>query len=297
MKIIFLGTASLSPLKDRNPTSVFINYKDQNILVDCPEGTQRQLRTIGISPTKVNKVLITHWHGDHVFGLVPLLQTMVMAQYHKTLEIFGPRNSKKFLDKIMKTFVSRQGLKYNLKEINKNGKFFENEDFYLEARKLDHATPCLGYALIEKDKRVIDIKYMDQFKLTKHPLLGKLKKGIDINYKGSNISAKKATILKKGKKISVVLDTKICKGCFDLAKNSDVLIIESTFLKELENLASERKHLTAEQAALIAKKSNVKNLYLTHFSQRYKNTSGAEKEAKSVFKNTICAKDFTEINL
>ena len=265
--------------------------------MDCPEGTQRQLRMLDISPTKIDKILITHWHGDHVFGLIPLLQTMTVAQYSKTLEIFGPKNSKEYLDKIMQMFVKKDEIKYNLKEIKKDGVFFENENYYLEAKKLDHSTICLGYAFVEKDKKTINLGYMKKFKLTKHPLLGKLQKGGDITYKGDKISAKEATIFKKGKKIAIVLDTKICQGCFDIAKDADVLITESTFLKDLENLAKERKHLTAEQAALIAKQANVKNLYLTHFSQRYKDTKDTEKEAKSIFKNTVCAEDFMEINL
>ena len=133
--------------------------------------------------------------------------------------------------------------------------------------------------------------------MTQHPLLGKLQKGHDIEYNGKKIKVKDATIIKKGKKVTFILDTSYHINCIKLAKDSDYLIIESTYSDKLKDKAKEYKHLTAKQAALIAKKANVKNLILTHFSQRYKNVDELENEAKKEFKNVILATDLLEINL
>ena len=95
MEIFFLGTGCMVPTKDRNTSAILVSYKNDNILIDCGEGTQRQMRTAGIKPTKITKILISHWHGDHVFGLPGLIQTLGASEYSGVLEIYGPKGSKK----------------------------------------------------------------------------------------------------------------------------------------------------------------------------------------------------------
>jgi len=297
MKLTFLGTSSMIPTKDRNPSSILLTDKNENILIDCGEGTQRQLRKIGVSPTKITKILITHWHGDHILGLPGLIQTIAAAEYDKTLEIFGPKGTKKFMKQMIELFLSKRSLKLKLKihEIKESKNFYETEDYYLASKNLKHTMPVIGYSFIQKDKRNINIDYTKKFGLVKDPILKKLKDGKTISYKGNKISPKDATILKKGKKVSIITDTEYFKDISKFVKNSDLLICESTFEKSLKEKAKEYKHMTSEDAAKIAKEANVKKLFLTHFGQRYKTTTNLEKEAKKIFPNTKAAKDFLEI--
>ncbi len=295
MKITFLGTSAMVPTKERNHPSILINYDRENILIDCGENTQRQLKFINFSPNKITKLLISHWHGDHILGIPGLIQTLGANNYEKTLEIYGPKNSKNFMKKIINSFLLENKIKYKVHEVN--GKFFENENFYLEATYLNHSAPCLSFSLIEKPKRKMNLTYLKKFKLTKHPLLGELQKGKDIIYLNKKIKVKDATFIVKGKKITYLSDTLFHPSCIKAAKNSDLLISEATFANDFKEKAKEYSHLTAEQAAQIAKKAKAKQLILTHFSQRYKTTEELEKEAKKIFKNTIAAKDFTTINL
>ena len=298
MKITFLGTSCMIPTKDRNHTSILVSYRNENILMDCGENTQRQLRIAGISPTKITKILITHWHGDHVLGLPGLLQTMAASEYSKVLEIYGPIGTKMFLERIQMTYILRANLKIKVREIKKNGVFFDGKDFSLEAMKLKHGnTPCLGYSLVEGDRRRVDIDYTKEFGLVRHPLLGELQKGKSIRWKGKTIAVNKATYLIKGKKLSLILDTLLTDDCYKLAKNADILICEATYLDDFKERAKEYGHLTAKQAADIAKKSGAKKLILTHFSQRYKDVGRLRKEAKNTFENTVCAKDFLELSI
>ena len=133
--------------------------------------------------------------------------------------------------------------------------------------------------------------------LKKDPLLGELQKGKDIIYNNNKIKARDATLLVKGKKVTYLSDTLYSDSCIKAAKNSDILISEATFGNDLIDKAKEYYHLTSGQAALIAKKASVSKLILTHFSQRYKTTGQLEKEAKKIFKNTIMAKDFMQLDI
>jgi len=291
MKITFLGTSSMMPTATRNHSSILFNYKDENILVDCGEGTQRQFRVGNLNPLKITKILITHWHGDHVLGLPGLLQNLYRNNYNKTLEIYGPKGTKLFLQKMFEWFYSDIKLKISIKEVEE-GIFFENQDFKLECTKLDHKVPCLGYSFIEKNKRKINMNYLKKFNLKNNPIIRELQLGKDIIWEGRKIKNKLATKTISGKKVSFILDTGFTKNILKLAKDSNVLICESTHGDELIEKAKKFKHLTSKQAALIAKQSKCKELILTHFSQRYKETNNLLKEAKRVFKNTSAANDF-----
>lgn len=294
MKITFLGTSAMLPTKERNPNAIFISYNSEGILVDCAEGTQRQLRLAGISPTKVTKLLITHWHGDHVLGIAGLMQSLGASNYTKKLEIYGPKGSKTFFKNMMNGLAFKSRIKYEIKEVDQ-GKFFYNNDFYLEANKVKHSIDCLAYSLIEKDKLKININYTKKFGLTQHPLLGELQRGKDIIYEGKKIKVKDATIIKKGKKICFILDTYYDKKLINIAKNSDLLISESTWLEKDKLI--DKEHLSAKDAGLLAKRSKVKKLILTHFSQRYKDLNELLKEAKKEFSNVELAKDLMSLEI
>ena len=290
------------PTADRNHSGILVSYRDEKILIDCGEGTQRQIRKAKISPMKIKKILITHWHGDHVLGLPGLMQTLAKYSYEhgydRTLEVYGPKGTKKFFDKIFTFFIPPHGkVKYKVIEIKKNGVFFENDWFQLEAQSMNHNIETLAYSIIEKDKRKIrkDILKKKGVKPGKH--IRKLQEGKDIVYEGKKIKVKDATYIEKGKKLSIIMDTKKCSEAVKISKNADLLICEATFLEELKDKAKDYHHLTAKQAAEIAKKAKVKKLVLTHISQRYKDDKGHQKEAKKVFKEVIVGKDFQKLKI
>ena len=296
MEITFLGTGSMIPTKNRNQTAMFLKYKDEGILFDCGEGTQRQFKVIGIAPTKVTKILVSHWHSDHILGLPGLITTLGASKYNKKLEIYGPKDSKKFVQNIFKAFIPKNRINLEVIEVKKQ-KIFENHDFYIEALPMKHGAPCLGYSVVEKGKRKIDLTYLKKFKLKQHPILKKLQQGKDITWKGKKIKASKATKEIQGKKVTFITDTIPNDNIIKLAKESDVFICESTHTKEVGEKTSKYKHMTAEQAAQLAKKAKVKKLIITHYSQRYKTSKPLLEEAKKVFKNTIAAEDFKKVNV
>lgn len=299
MSIIFLGTAQAIPTITRNHTSIFLNYKNENILIDCGEGTQRQLRKANINPCKITKILITHWHGDHVLGLPGLFQTLVLNNYNKTLQVYGPKGTKKFMKEFVNVFIPVLKFKAEVHEVE--GKFLETEDYEITAKQLDHGNaPCNGYEFKEKDKLRINKEKLKKLKLTREEelKLTELTKGKSIKLRNKTIKPKDLTYLQKGKKISFIFDTKVCNNASLLAKDSDLAIIESTYANEEKNLAEAYGHMTAEQSAKIAKKSKVKKLILTHISQRYEFKENIlEKEAKKIFPNTEIAKDLMRVEV
>jgi len=296
IEVVFIGTSSMVPTKERNQSSVLISYKNNGILIDCGEGTQRQLKIGGIALTKITKILISHWHGDHTLGLPGLIQSMSASNYNKTLEIYGPKGTKKHFNAMFKAFVFDKKMNIDIKEI-KEGKFFENSDFILEAARLDHGIETLGYNFIDKDRRKIDIKKIKKLGVPEGPLLGKLQDNKSIDWRGKKITPKETTYLVRGKKITIIADTILCDSCYKLAKDADLLICESTYSSKLEGKGEEYGHMTAKQAALVASKSNVKKLVLTHFSARYKDLGEIKEDAKNFFDNVICAYDFMKIKL
>lgn len=294
--ITFLGTGQAIPTAKRNHTAILLSYADENILVDCGEGTQRQFRKAKLNPCKITRILITHWHGDHVLGLPGLLQTLALNNYNKTLHVYGPRRTKLFMDLLYKLFIATGKLKLEVHEIDR-GKIFENENFYIEAERMHHGAPCLSYSFIEKDKIRINKSKLNKLKI-KGKLIAELARGKDIEWQGKKIKAKDLTYKQEGKKITIIMDTGINENCEKIAKNSDLLICEAVYTKAEEEKAAEYKHLTAAQAGEIAKKSKVKKLILTHLSQRYENKENLLlKEAKKIFKNVEIAEDLTKVEV
>jgi len=296
MKITFLGTGAMMPTPERNHSAILLSYESENILVDCGEGTQKQMRIAKIAPTKITKILITHWHGDHVLGLPGLLQTLGANEYNKILDIYGPKGSREYFGNMFKGFINEFKIKLRINEI-KEEIFFKSDGFMLEAKELEHSCPCLGYSFIEADKRNVNVNYTKKFGLTRHPILRELQEGRNIVWKGEKIKAEDATTTRKGKKISFVLDTGYTKKAVELAKDADLLICEATTSDELKEKTERYRHLTTKQAAQIAKEAGAKKLVITHFSQRYSeiDLKELEKEAKEVFKETVAAKDLMEI--
>lgn len=297
--ITFLGTSSAIPTKTRNHMSILVNYKNENILIDCGEGTQRQFRKANINPCQLTRLLITHFHGDHVFGLPGLFQTLGLNNYQKTLYIYGPKGTKRFIEKLYETFIHTKKIKMQVEEVS--GTFFETKDFRLTALPLEHGTPTNGYMFEEKDKLRINKEKLKKLKIPNIPEIGNLTKGKDIKINNKIIRSKDLTYRQKGKKISFILDTRLCNNAEKLAKDSELSIIETTFPENSDNgkaLANEYFHLTAKQAANLAKQNKVKQLILTHFSQRYEHKENLLlHEAKKIFPNTKISEDLMRIEV
>ena len=289
------------PTKDRNVSGIYLGFKGEGILFDCGEGTQRQMNITGIKRTSVRKILISHWHGDHVSGIIGLIQTIGNNDNPPKLAIYGPKETKQRMEHMMQTCIFDNRVEMEVHELTpKQGEvvtFFENEEYKLECAKLEHGMPALGFSFVEKDRLNIDTGKQKELGVGDGPHLRKIKNGETIEYKGKTITPEMMTYPVERKKISYIADTIICDGAMLLATDSDMLICESTFSSKLQNKAEEREHMSSKDAALLASRSNVQRLVLTHFSQRYKNTQEIEEDARTYFDDVVCAEDFMKIKL
>jgi len=306
IELTFLGTGSSIPTLRRNHPAMLLKYKAENILVDCGEGTQRQFRQAHLNPCKVTKILISHWHGDHILGLPGLLQTLNLNGYSGELIIYGPKGSKKKFQEMVAPYLGfywdvnrKNGGDFNIvvKEVS-DGVIFEDEDFQIETAEVNHGCPAVGYSFIVKEKKRLDKEKLAKLKIPNSPLVGELVKGKTVEINGKKINGKKLMYVEPARKVSFVMDTRKCDGALRIAKGADVLISEATYSKEESEIAKEHGHLTSVDAATIAKKAKVKALVLIHLSQRYE---GIPKmilgEAKEVFKDVVIPEDLESVEL
>ncbi len=296
IEILFLGTSCMQPTKNRNHSSILLSYGSENILLDCGEGTQRQLKIAGFAATKLTKILITHWHGDHVLGLPGLMQTLGANEYTKKLKIYGPKGTKERINHMLKAFVFDCKIDYEVFEVESE-RFFESKEFYLEALPLEHSVPCIGYRFAEKDRRRIKVAKVKELEIPDGPLLGKLQEGKAITFRNKKYDPDDLTYLVHGKVIVYVGDSILCNNAIMLAEKADLFICEAAYVSKDEKKAEQYKHMTAKQAALVANKANVHKLVLTHFSQRYKEISEIADDARTYFDKVVCAEDFMKLKI
>jgi ribonuclease Z len=299
-EITFLGTSGMVPTKERNVTGAFVQFKGQGILVDCGEGTQRQMNICGINRNAVSKILITHWHGDHVGGLLGLIQTIANKETNPRIDLFGPPKTKSFVENLIKSCIFDVQIDLRVNELDpKDGvlRFYEDDDLALECAYMVHKVPCLGYSIIEKERINIDIGKQKSLGVPDGPHLRKIKAGETITVKGNEVKPEDISYSVPSKKITFITDTLLSDNCFTLAKDADILVCEASYDSSLENKAREFKHMTAAWAAEIANRADVKQLVLTHFSQRYKSVQDIEEDARNYFNNVVCAYDFLRLRL
>jgi ribonuclease Z len=294
--IIFLGTSSQFPTKERNHSGIFLRFNAFKALFDCGEGTQRQMRILKLSPHHLDAIFISHWHGDHTLGIGGIIQSLSASKRDDTLRIYGPKGTKERINHILQTYIFKKGFSIEVYEADelKEDLLMDAPEFSVYSFPLSHGLTGNGYYFITKPIRKINLEYTKKFGLTRHPLLGDLQNGKDIVFNGKKITAAKATYLDNARKVTYIADTKYFDALIDYAKSSDLLISEATYSKKDEDKCKDYNHMSSAESAMIAKKSKSKQLILTHLSQRYNSSKLLEDEAREIFKNSAYAKDFME---
>jgi ribonuclease Z len=323
MEIIVLGSSAAIPMNNRNLPSIALRYKNELILFDCGEDLQRRFIEAKLKFNKPMKIFISHFHGDHVIGLPGLLFRFGLIERDAPLTIFGPRNL--FLYLMLHSKILGLKTNYPLKVIEidheneklieymgldpeksaqeiqiNNNVIFDTRHYYVKYTVVDHSVLAFGYSFNEKPRKgKFNPERARELGIPEGRLWGKMHEGQEIDLNGKLINPEKEGIVgpkKAGRKITYSGDTAPCDNLIKLGMNSDVLIHEATFSKELKNVAKEKKHSTSTDAANVAVKMNAKKLILTHLSSRYEEDAEILLEdAKKIFSNTILAYDLMEI--
>jgi ribonuclease Z len=300
-EILFLGTSASAPSARRGLSAAIVKHDEYRFLVDCGEGTQRQILKSGAGFKRLNRILITHGHLDHILGLGGLMSTFLRWEAVEELEIFGGRSALDRIHDLLYGVVLRghqPPMPLSLREI-KPGIFFEAGDFTVRAFPVTHRGPdCLGYRFETKARRPFLAEKADELGVPFGPERGELVSGKSITLPDGK-TVKPEDVLgpwQSGTKLVFVGDTGRTDNLLEHCRDADALVIESTYLDSEAEMANQFSHLTAKKAAELAQEAGVKKLILTHLSRRYRERDVLE-EAQAVFPESVVARDFDSFQI
>ena len=300
-EVIFLGTASQVPTRHRNHNALFLRWDELGILFDPGEGTQRQLLIAGVAATQITHICITHFHGDHCLGLAALVQRLSLDRVPHPVEIIYPHSGQVFFERLRYAAIYHEQATLAPRPIRPNPDDPAGEvlvatrgDVRIVARPLDHRVETYGYRLQEADGRRMLPEALAAHGV-KGPAIKQLMNAGQLQVDDRTVRLSDVSELRIGQSFALVMDTRPCPGAQALAKGADLLVCESTFLSEHAEEAHDYHHMTAAQAATIAKEAQARALVLSHFSQRYTRLDGFVAEAGAIFPGAVAAQDFTRV--
>lgn len=288
--LIILGCSSQQPTRKRNHGAYLFRWNDEGLLFDPGEGTQRQFIFANIAPTVVTRIFVSHFHGDHCLGLGSMLMRLNLDKVTHPIHCYYPASGKKYFDRLRYGTAYHEIIKVVEHPVSTAGVVEDDGKFKIEATFLDHGIDNIAWRITEPD-----VRKFDQLKLKEKKILGPLVKTLQnqgfLHIDGNKILLDEVSWIRKGDSIAIVIDTRYCQNAVDIAKGAKLLLCESTYLEEHKELAYKHYHLTAKQAATLAKEADAHKLILTHFSARYLNLKEFEAEARPIFPNTFVADD------
>lgn len=305
MEIQFLGTGAGMPSKERNTTAIMLKLLEERgsmWLFDCGEATQHRILHTPLKPRKIERIFITHLHGDHIFGLPGLLGSRSFLGGTEPLTVYGPVGIREWLETTMRISGTHLTYPLHIVEITEEGIVFEDEQFIVHTRWLQHVIPCLGYRIEQKPVAgELQIDKARALGVPKGPLLGQLKKGHDVTlddgtvvYATDVVSAPRAGFI-----VTILGDTTFCEAAVMLAQEATIVVHEATFNGETAQLAKQYGHATNVEAAHVAKRAGAHHLLLTHISARFvgRDLDALQQEAAHIFTHVAIAEDFATYRL
>jgi ribonuclease Z len=295
LDVVFLGTSGATPTAQRAPAATLVRRGGERLLIDCAEGTQRQLLRCDVGLLELHEVFLTHYHADHYLGLPGMLKTYSLRGREIPLTIYGPRGLRDLLSALRRVFGR---LSYPLETVElEPGDVLERDGYALKAFAVNHGVPAVGYALSETARPGrFDVEVADALGVPDGPERGVLQQGGSVNLAdGTTVSPEQVLgPSRTGRTLVLTGDTAASASVVEAALGADVLVHEATFLADERERAHETLHSTAGEAALAAREAGVRLLALTHLSTRYFGHEVVE-EARELFPDTVVPRDFDVI--
>ncbi|HEY5834533.1 ribonuclease Z [Streptomyces sp.] len=291
-ELVVLGTASQVPTRQRNHNGYVLRWDREGILFDPGEGSQRQMLHAGVAAHDLTRICVTHFHGDHSLGLAGVIQRINLDRVPHPVTAHYPVSGQRYFDRLRYATAYHETADLREEPVTADGPLAVTAAFTLSAVRLSHPVESYGYRLTEPDGRRLLPDRLAAHGIT-GPDIGRLQREGVLR----GVTLAEVSEPRPGQSFAFVMDTRLCPGVHTLAAGCDLLVIESTFLDEDARLAADHGHLTAGQAAAVARDAAVRHLVLTHFSQRYPDPAPFTTEARAAgFQGDLTvAEDMTRI--
>ena len=287
--LVVLGTASQAPTRTRNHNGYLLRWDTEGLLFDPGEGTQRQLLHAGVASSRITRVLLTHLHGDHCLGLPGVLQRIALDQPDHEVPIHFPASGSPYVERLCAASIGDYP-PVHLDPVDEVGAVVTEQPLRISALPLDHRVPTLGWRVEEPARMHLLPDRLDAAGVH-GPAAGRLLEDGSVQIEDRTVTLDEVGELRRGASAAVVMDTAVCDNAVRLAEGVDLLVCEATFLGSETQLARDYGHLTARQAATIAREAGAGRLVLTHISARYPDLDAHLAEAAEVFPDVVVASD------
>ena len=294
-ELVVLGTASQAPTRARNHNGYLLRWDGEGFLFDPGEGTQRQLAHAGIAATDITRLCITHFHGDHCLGVPGIIQRLSLDRVPHAVPAHYPASGADYFDRLRHATIFHETADVREEPVTGEGVIATGAFGTLSALRLDHPVETYGYRLVEPDGRRMLPEKLQEYGVS-GPLVGQLQREGRLDVAGRTVSLDDVSVERRGQRFAHVMDTRLCDNVYALAEGADLLVIEATYLDAERHLAEENSHMTAAQAARVAAECGVRQLVLSHFSQRYEDLTLFAAEAAVHFDgDLVVAEDLTRV--
>ena len=293
-ELVVLGTASQAPTRHRNHNGYLLRWEGRSILFDPGEGTQRQLLLAGVSAWPIHHICITHFHGDHCLGLPGVLQRMSLDGVPHPVHVLYPASGADYFHRLRHASVFRDRIDVRPVPVTEDGTVWADGSLSITAMRLDHEPETFGWRVEEPAGR-----RMLPDRLTRAGVqgeaIGRLQRLGEVEANGRRVLLEEVSQHRAGQRMAFVMDTGICDAAVALAAEADLMVCEATFSSAAAELARRFSHLTAADAARVARDAGARLLVLTHFSQRYPDSQVLVDEATAIFPDVIAAVDLLRV--
>ena len=293
--LVVLGTLSQAPTRYRNHNAYLLRWDEQGFLFDPGEGTQRQMIYAEVTATAITRIFITHFHGDHCLGLAGMSQRISLDRVPHEIPVHYPASGEVYYNRLRRASIYHDVSKIVPRPVKDAGIIYQDDRFTMSAMRLDHGVETFGYRIQEADSYTMIPEKLAAAGITGKDI-GILQKNGELEIDGRCVRAEDFSVPRKGQSMAFVMDTRFCENAISLAQDVDMVVCDSTYLSSEQFDATKNGHMTAAEAARVAKEANAKLLVLTHFSQRYPSLKPFYEEASKIHPNVVVAKDCKRIS-
>jgi ribonuclease Z len=299
-EFIALGTGSQVPTRRRNHNGYFLRWDDEGFLFDPGEGTQRQMAYGDLAASRIHRIFITHFHGDHCLGLAGVIQRLSLDRCDHPVTVHYPASGEEFFQRLR--FASIYHPCVDLvpapHRVPDDGLhcIARTEKYSVFAHRLDHPVPTYGYRIEEHGGRRFVPELLREHGVS-GALVGELSRAGKVTVGDRVVAVEDVSVARYGSAVAFVMDTRVCPGAVALARDADLLVMEATYTAEDQRLADEHSHASAVDAARTALDAGAHHLAMTHFSQRYDDTAQHVREALAVFPRVTALDDLSRVTV